>query len=164
MAITLLSSAALMAAYFLILYAGVGLIQNKRFFSSAPKENLDRIPAHKPERFRGAHLLGWLLAAFAIALFAGAFVLAGWDGVRNGFSFGAFFGRFVFMLYALEVYDIFFFDWFLLCRSNFFAHFYPEVKGAVGPEQFGYNKKTHLRHFALYLPASALLAWICMLL
>lgn len=33
-----------MAAYFLILYAGVGFIQDKRFFSSAPKENLEAIP------------------------------------------------------------------------------------------------------------------------
>lgn len=164
MAINLFSSAALMAAYFLILYAGDGLIQGKRFFSSAPQENFSVLPDHKPERFRGAHLLGWLLAALAIALFAGAFVLAGWDGVQKGFSFGAFFGRFVIMLYALEVYDIFFFDWFLLCRSDFFAHFYPEVKGRVGPAQFGYNKKAHLCHFALYLPASAILAWVCTLL
>ena len=56
----------------------------------------------------------------------------------------------------MEVYDIVFFDWVLLCHSNFFPHFYPELKGIVGPQQFGYNKASHLRHFALYLPASAL--------
>ena len=33
-------------------------IQDKRFFSSAPKENLDAIP-DKKERFPGAHILGW---------------------------------------------------------------------------------------------------------
>ena len=32
----------------------------------------------------------------------------------------------------MEVYDILFFDWVLLCHSNFFPHFYPEVKGIVG--------------------------------
>ena len=52
----------------------------------------------------------------------------------------------------------------LLCHSNFFPHFYPELKGIVGPQQFGYNKASHLRHFALYLPASALAAWVCTLL
>lgn len=47
MSITLLSALIIMAAYFLILYAGVAFIQGKRFFSSAPKENLDAIPDKK---------------------------------------------------------------------------------------------------------------------
>ena len=164
MAITILSALLLMAAYFLLLYAGVGLIQDKRFFSSAPKENLAAIPDRKPERFPGAHLLGWVLGIGAIALFFAAFALAAWDGVRNGFRFLSFFARFLAMLYLMELYDIFFFDWVLLCHSNFFPHFYPELKGVVGPQQFGYNKKTHLTHFILYIPSCALLAWICTLL
>ena len=40
MAITLLSALIIMVAYFLILYASVAFIQDKRFFSSAAKENL----------------------------------------------------------------------------------------------------------------------------
>ena len=97
-------------------------------------------------------------------LFLGAAVLAVWDGVRSGFGFWAFFGRFLFMLYVMEVYDIVFFDCVLLCRSNFFPHFYPELKGVVGPHMFGYNKRTHLIHFAVYLPASAAAAAPCTLL
>ena len=38
MKITLLASFLVMAAYFLLLCAGVGLIQEKKFFSSAPRE------------------------------------------------------------------------------------------------------------------------------
>ena len=53
---------------------------------------------------------------------------------------------------------------YLLCRSNFFPHFYPELKGVVGPHMFGYNKRTHLIHFAIYLPASAAAAALCTLL
>ena len=71
-----------------MLYAGVGFIQDKRFFASAPKENLAAIPDRK-ERFRGAHVLGWLLAILALLMFIGAF--AAWDGIRHEFSFGAFF-------------------------------------------------------------------------
>ena len=153
----------LMAAYFLILYAGVGLIQDKRFFSSAPKENLAVIPDKKEERFPGAHILGWTVAAVAVAMFAGAFVLAAVDCVRNDFVFIKCFARFIIMLYAMEIYDILFFDWFLLCRSNFFPHFYPEVKGVVGPHMFGYNKKTHIAHFVLYIPVSAALAGLCVI-
>ncbi len=54
-----------------------------------------------------------------------------------------------------------FFDWVLLCHSGFFPHFYPELKGVVGPHMFGYNKKAHILHFALYIPARLLRACAC---
>lgn len=122
MAITILAAVMMMIAYFLILYAGVAFIQDKRFFSSAPPENLAAIP-DKKERFHGAHAVGWLIAVFAILLFAGALVLAAWDGVKNHFGFFRFFLRFLAMLYMMEIYDIIFFDWVLLCHSNFFPLF-----------------------------------------
>ena len=129
----------IMVGYFLLLYGAVGFIQDKRFFSSAPKENLAVIPERK-ERFRGAHIIGWFIIVIALLIFTGAIVLGVWDGVRNNFSFLNFFLRFLAMLYVMEIYDIVFFDWVLLCHSNFFPHFYPELKGIVGPHMFGYNK------------------------
>ena len=162
MKITILATVMIMAAYFLILYGGVGFIQDKRFFSSAPKENLDAIPDTK-ERFPGAHIVGWVIEGVAILLFLGAAVLAVWNGVENGFGFGRFFARFLTMLYCIEIYDILFFGWVLLCHSNFFPHFYPELKGIVGPHMFGYNKKTHMRHFVIYIPICAVAAWVCTL-
>lgn len=84
--------------------------------------------------------------------------------MQNHFTFWGFFARFVIILYVMELYDIAFFDWVLLCHSNFFPRYYPELKGVVGPHQFGYNKASHIRHFLLYLPLSALAAWICTLL
>lgn len=122
-AFTFLAVLPVVAGYFLLLYAGVGLIQEKRFSGSAPKENPDAIPDRKPERFPRAHILGWTLGVLALALMVGGFVLGGWDGIRSGFGYWAFFARFVAMLYLVELYDIVFFDWILLCNSNFFAHF-----------------------------------------
>lgn len=162
MAITILLTLQLMAAYFLILYAGVSFIQDKRFFSSAPKENLEAIP-DKKERFPGAHVIGWIIGIIAISMFLGAFVLGAWDGIKKDYDFLHCFARFLAVLYVMEIYDILFFDWFLLCHSNFFPHFYPELKGIVGPQQFGYNKKTHIIHFLIYIPISAALAWVCTL-
>ena len=69
MKITLLASFLVMAAYFLLLYAGVGLIQEKKFFSSAPREVFAAVPERKAERFRGAHILGWYLGILAMLLF-----------------------------------------------------------------------------------------------
>ncbi len=80
---------------------------------------------------------------------------------RGGHDFLKFFARFIIMLYCMEIYDIIFFDWFLLCHSNFFPHFYPELKGIVGPHMFGYNKKAHMIHFIVYIPACAVAAGVC---
>ena len=107
MKITVLAILLMMLAYFLVLYGAVGFIQDKRFFGSTPKENLAAIP-DKKERFCGAHGIGWLIEAVAVLLFVGAAVLVVWDGVRNAFGFLQFFGRFLVMLYCLEIYDILF--------------------------------------------------------
>ena len=97
MGITIVATLMIMVAYFLVLYGGVGFIQDKRFFGSAPKENLDAIP-DKKERFRGAHIIGWIIEVMAVLLFLGAIVLSAGDGIRNGFGFWQFFVRFLVML------------------------------------------------------------------
>ena len=160
---TMISAVMVMVAYFLLLCGAVGFVQDKRFFGSAPKENLAAIP-DKKERVPGAHTLGWAIIAVALLLFVGALTLAVWDGVKHDFGFWPFFGRFLTILYLMELYDILFFDWYLLCRSNFFPHFYPELKGVVGPHMFGYNKKQHIAHIILYIPSSAVIALFCILL
>lgn len=132
MKVTIIATLMIFLAYFLVLYGGVGFIQDKRFFSSTPQENLAAIPDRK-ERFRGAHAVGWAIEAIAILLFLGAAALSVWDGVRHDFGFLRFFARFLVMLYAMEIYDIVFFDWVLLCHSNFFPYFYPELKGVGAP-------------------------------
>ena len=51
--ITLLLAVMMMAGLFLLLLGGVGFVQNKSFFSSAPKEVRDAVPDTTPERFKG---------------------------------------------------------------------------------------------------------------
>ena len=162
MIITVLATLTLMAAYFLILYGGVAFIQDKRFFGSAHKDILAVIPDRK-ERFKGAHTIGWIIIIFAFLMYPAAFILGGWEGVKNGFGFLQFFIRFIIMLYGMETFDIIFFDWVLLCNSNFFPRYYPEVKGIVGRHMFGYNKWAHVIHYLVYIPVCALIAWICTL-
>ncbi len=159
MEITIISTVMIMVAYFLLLYAGVGFIQKKKFFSSAPQEILEAIPAEK-ERFKGAHVIGWMLFIAAIGIFVGALVLGIYDGVANHFTFGELFLRLMIMVYGMELFDIFFFDWVLLSHSNFYPHFYPEVKDIVGPQLFGFNKKAHLMHFIVYIPVCAAVSFL----
>lgn len=153
MKITLLASFLVMAAYFLLLYAGVGLIQEKKFFSYAPREVFAAVPERKAERFRGAHILGWCLGILAMLLFLGAAVLAAWDGVRNGVTFGAFFTRYLVILYVMEAYDILFFDWVLLCHSNFFPHFTSRSRASPPRSCSGTTKKRILRTFCSTSPS-----------
>ncbi len=162
MAMTFLLSVIMMAGLFLMLYSGVGLIQDKRFFTSAPLEVQNAVTNHS-ERFKGAHALGWVLTAVSVGMLVGAPVYACYDGLRNGYSFMQIFVRLLIMLWGLKAFDIIVFDWILLCNSGFFPHFYPEVKEVLGPHLFGYNRKEHLTHFILSVPVSLILAAVCTL-
>lgn len=145
MKITLLASFLVMAAYFLLLYAGVGLIQEKKFFSSAPREIFAAVPERKAERFRGAHILGWYLGILAMLLFLGAAVLAAWDGVRNSFPFGAFFTRYLVILYVMEAYDILFSTGCCCAIRTSFLIFTPRSRASPPRSCSGTTKKRILR-------------------
>lgn len=164
MIITLLLAFMMMAGLFLLLWAGVGFIQNKKFFSSSPKEVMEVIQS-KEERFRGQHILGWMLGMTAILLMIGAPVIGAVNGIRNSFSFLQFLNRFLIMLLSLKAFDVLFFDWVLLCSRGFgfFEHYYPEVAVVLRPELFGYNKKEHLCQITGMIIGSFAAAWICTL-
>lgn len=163
MKLTFLLSLILMASLFLMILAAVALIQSKKLFQSAPKDVQAAAQEHA-ERFRGARALGWCLLIVCVLLFLGAFLYGGWDGIRQGYSFWQFTGRFLTMLYLMKAFDIVFLDWFLLTKSHFFQHFYPETEGCAGYSQFGFNKKEQLARILLFPFLAALLAWICTIL
>lgn len=166
MLLTILLSVMMMLGLFLMLWGGVGFIQDKRFFSSAPKEGLEVIPDKKPERFSGQHAVGWVMIVFAFVFMLGALVLGALDGIVSDYDFWQLFLRFMIMLLGLKAFDIGFFDWVLLCNDglHFFSHYYPETNGVYGRHLFGYNWKTHLSHIIAGIPLCALFAWICTLL
>ena len=163
--ISVLLGVMMMAGLFLLLLGGVGFVQNKSFFSSAPKEVRDAVPDTKPERFKGQHIIGWILIVLAFAMMIGAVVIGAVMGIRDNLTFWQLFGRLLIMLLLLKAYDIGFFDWVLLCNAgfNFFPSFYPECKPVLDHYLFGYNWKTHLAHVIAFFPISALIAWICTL-
>lgn len=163
MLLTILLALMLMLGLFLMLFGGVGFIQDKRFFSSAPKQVLDVVPDKKPTRFTGQKCTGWILIVIAVLIMLGAIIIGACDGIRNQFGFWQFFIRFAIMLSGLKAFDIVFFDWFLLCNAgfNFFPHFYPETKEVLGHYLFGFNWKTHLLHVLVGIPVMAFVAMVC---
>ena len=163
MIVTLILSAVLMAAMFLMIWAAVSLVQNPKLFTTAPKDIQAAVVPHE-ERFPGARVLGWILLVLCALAFLGVFFYAGWDGIQNGYGFWQFFGRFLAILYLWKAFDIICLDWFLLTKSHFFQHYYPETEGCAGYRQFGFNRKEQLARIILFPFVSLLLAWVCVIL
>ena len=169
MLLTIFLAVVFCAAITLLLISAVAFVQydgtNKWFFSSAPKEALELPKPRNKELFYGAKAMGWALMIISILMILGAGVIAVWDGFRSGFGFWQFFTRFMLIFTIYKVYDMIFFDWFLLCRSHFFQYYGPEVAPVYNCRKYGYNLKSQLLKILVIFPAaSALAAWICSLL
>ena len=150
------------AAITLLLISAVAFVQDNRFFSSAPKEAQEVLKPRDEELFPGARTVGWVLIGLSILTISGVGVISIWDGFRNGFTFSGFFLRFVSVFTIYKLYDMIFFDWYLLCRSHFFQHYYPEVEPVYNGRKYGYNIRSQLlKLFVIFPAASALAAWIC---
>ena len=164
MVLTIFLSVVVCGAVSLMMISAVAFIQDEKMFSSAPKEAQELILPREKELFYGARPFGWTLLIFSILMILGALVIAIWDGFRNGFTFWQFFARLVIMFTVYKVYDMIFFDYFLLCRFHFFQYFYPEAASACDGRKYGFNIKSQLRKLFVIFPAvSALGAWICSL-
>lgn len=152
------------SAITLMLLSAVAFIQNKKFFSSAPKEAQAVIKPRTTELFYGARIIGWTLMAFSILMILGVGIVAIWDGFRSGFSFLQFFLRFVFIFTIYKLYDMVCFDYFLLMKFKFFQHYFPEIESVFEGRKYGFNIKSQLLKLLIIFPAaSALAAWICTL-
>jgi len=152
------------AAITLMLVSAVAFIQNEKFFSSAPKEAREVLISRDKELFYGARVIGWVLMIFSMLMILGVGVVSIWDGFRNSFTFWQFFFRFVFIFTAYKLYDMIFFDYFLLMKYHFFQYYYPEVEKVYKNRKYGYNIKSQLLKLLIIFPAASVLAaWICTL-
>ena len=148
----------------LMLISAVAFVQDNRFFSSAPKEAREVLKPRNEELFYGARTIGWVLMIISVLLILGVGAVAIWDGFRSGFSFIRFFLRFVLIFTIYKMYDMIFFDWFLLCKFRFFQYYYPEVECVYNGRKYGFNIKSQMLKLLVIFPAaSALAAWICTL-
>lgn len=128
MAFTLLLTLVCIAGVFLMLFAAIAFIQDKKFFGTAPKDVQEKVRDHE-ERFPGMHILGYVLCIAAVTMILASTFIAAWDGIKRNYGFLQFFIRFLIMLEGYKIWDILFLDNYLLTKSNFFQHYYPEVGG-----------------------------------
>ena len=162
MVLTIFLAVILCMAITVMLTAAVAFVQKKELFSSAPEEARVLIRERDRELFRGARVMGRIMLAMSVLTIAGVCVIAVRDGFRSGFTFREFFIRFAVILTIYKLYDMIFFDWFVLCRFGFFQYYYPETEPALRNRTYGFNIKSQLlKLFVIFPAASALAAWIC---
>lgn len=162
MLLTIFLAVCFCAAMTIMLISAVTMIQNEKFFSSAPKEAVELTKPRPNELFYGARSMGWVLMTISILMILGIGIVSIWDGFRSGYAFWQFFLRFVLIFSAYKIYDMIFFDWFLLCKFRFFQFYYPEVAAVYNGRKYGYNIKSQLLKLLVIFPAaSAIAAWIC---
>ena len=164
MLLTIILTIVFCVAITLMMFSAVAFIQDRKFFSSAPKEAQEVIRPREKELFYGARIIGWTLMIFSMLLIIGVGVISIWDGFRNGFTFIQFFMRFVVIFTVYKIYDMICFDYFLLMKFKFFQFYFPEVDSVYLGRKYGYNIKSQLLKLLVIFPAaSALAAWICTL-
>ena len=162
MLLTIFLAIVFCVAITIMLFAAVAFIQDKKFFSSAPKEAVEAIKPRDKELFYGAKTIGWTLMVFSLLLILGTGVVSIWDGFRSGFNFIQFFLRFYLIFAIYKIYDMICFDYFLLMKYHFFQFYFPEVEKVYTGRKYGYNIKSQLLKLLVIFPAaSALVAWIC---
>ncbi|MCR4902938.1 MAG: hypothetical protein K6A23_08770 [Butyrivibrio sp.] len=146
----------------LMMFAAVAFIQDKKLFSSAPKEARDNIIPRDKELFYGAKKIGWTLIVFSFLMILGVGVISIWDGIRGKYTFWQFFTRFIIIFTVYKAYDMICFDYFLLMKYQFFQFYFPELKNVYSGRKYGFNIKSQLLKLLVIFPAtSALAAWIC---
>ena len=162
MLLTIFLVIVILTAVTVMMISAVAFIQNEKMFSSAPKEVQKLIRPRKTELFYGARTIGWTLLIFSIIMIIGALVIAAWDGIRSGFTFGQFFLRFLVLFTVYKVYDMIFFDSFWLLKFRFFQYYYTEAGNVMEGRKYGFNIKSQLLKLLIIFPAiSAIAAWIC---
>ena len=82
------------------------------------------------------------------------------DGLRNGYTFWEFFLRFFIIGAVIKAFDIGALDYFLLTKTHFFQHYFPETEGCAGWQDFGYNRKQQKRQCVMIVAGSLITAWI----
>ena len=120
----------------------------------ALKPRLDSLP------FSWKRVLGFVILVVLIAAYLGLFIVGGLDGIRQGFTFLQFFVRFLVIGGMIKAFDIIGLDYFLLTKTHFFQHYFPETEGCAGWKDFGYNRFQQLRQIILTVLWSFAMAWL----
>ena len=163
MMVTMFLTLIMCALLFLMIWTAAYFYPWERLLKFFPEDIEEKARQHKPP-FPAAPATGRVLMALCVLGFIGVIAYGGWDGIRNGFSFGQFLIRFLIILLGVKVFDIIVLDYILITKTQFFQYYIPETKGCAGYHSFGFNRKEQLKQIIAMPFAALLIAWICTLL
>ncbi len=152
MLVTILLTLGMMVLFTLMIYVACEFMPMKSVVDFFP----DDIRQHLKLRIESLTLtpkriIGMILFALILLGMLAIYIFAGIDGIRNDFTFLQYVVRFLIIGVGIKLFDIIGFDWFMITKTHFFQHFFPETEGCEGWHQFGYNRKQQLQQSVMIL-------------
>ncbi len=165
MLLTLVLAIAGCALLFLAIWGVTVTLPTRLLAKNFPKDVQERLrPRLESLPMSPKRVLGWMILFLLVAGYLALFIVGGIDGLKRGFTFGQFFLRFFTIGAVVKAFDIVALDWFLLTKTHFFQHYFPETEGCAGWQDFGYNRRQQARQCVSIVIGSAVTAWIFALL
>ena len=161
MGLTILLTFVMMALLFLMIWSATVTLPYKGLARNFPKDVQERLePRLSNLPMSGKRIIGWIALILILLLMIGVFVWGGLDGISRGYGFWQLFLRFFIIGVGVKAFDIIGLDYFLLTKTRFFQHFFPETEGCAGWQDFGFNRKQQLQQIVMTPIFCLITAWI----
>ena len=161
MGLTVLLTIIMMVLLWLMIWSATVTLPYKGLIKNFPKDVQERLePRLSKLPMSGKRIAGWATLLLILAMMIGVFIWGGLDGIKQGYGFGQLFVRFLIIGLGVKAFDIIGLDYFLLTKTHFFQHYFPETEGCTGWQDFGYNRKQQLGQIVTIPVACALTSWI----
>lgn len=163
MLVTIILTLIGMALLWLMIWSATITMPTKLLAKNFPLDVQEALqPRLDSLKMSGRRVFGMIILIVLLLCFIALFIIGGIDGMNNSFTYLDYLIRFLIMSYGVKAFDIIGLDFFLLTKTHFFQHHFPETEGCAGWQQFGYNRKQQLRQIiimGLMAPLEALLFW-----
>ena len=160
MRVTLLLTVGMMALFALMIWVVTAFLPlNARVASFWPEDIQEKLkPRLESLAVTPRRVVGRILFVLIVLGMLCVYIYAGWDGIRNSFSYGEHLLRLLCIGMGVKLLDIIGFDWFVMTKTHFFQRYFPETEGCAGWQRFGYNRAQQFRQCLLILLAAPITA------
>lgn len=128
-----------------------------------PQDIREAAKAHPDPSF-GKQTIGYLMTALAATGYIGLLCFLGADGLRRGYGFWLFFGRYMLFLYGYKLFDILVQDQYIVITRKYYVKFYPETRVCKSWDDRNFNTKNQMIRLITFPFVCALMAWITLII
>ena len=160
MIITVILTLLMIADILIVILVGVGNLPAKVVMKTMPQELKEETKDHpNPPLWR--MIIGFTAYILGVLFAIGIPVYAGYEGICRGYGFWEIFLRYMIILFGFKLFDVVVLDWWLITKTQFFQHFFPETRGSKGYKRFGFNKKEQVMQIVAFPCVCAVIAAVC---